>query len=242
MNNKTDYSYNSNLLQSLRNGDKNARELLIKNNQSLIIGIVKRFSDRGKETEDLIEVGKLGLIKAIDGFDETLGYSFSTYAFPLIVGEIKRFLRDDGIIKISRETKRNAALIIKAKQEYIKLHGKEPKISELSKLCNISEAKITEAVGSSSAILSLQERISDDTCTLLQDIIPDEDNTEKIIEIISLRQALEKLNDFERRLVELRFFKEFTQVNTAKILGVSQVKISRCEKVILEKLKKQLIL
>ena len=241
MNKTCDYSENLLLIREYKSGNNKAKGLIVEHNTNLIRSIATRFEGRGQETEDLIEIGKIGLLKAIEGFDESLGYSFSTYAFPLITGEIKRFLRDDGIIKLSRETKKNASAILKAKQDYILRHGKEPKLSELSEICNLSYEKITEALDAARPVMYLQEKISGDSDTQLCDTIADEDKLEIITEKMALKQAVSSLSDFERNLIELRSFREFTQSETAKVLGVSQVTISRNEKTILLKLKNKLL-
>lgn len=241
MNKTLGYPENIQLLREYKNGSSKAKEQLVKNNTNLTRSIAARFEGRGQETEDLIEIGKIGLLKAIEGFDESLGYSFSTYAFPLICGEIKRFLRDDGIIKLSRETKKNASIILKAKEDYILKHGKEPKISELAELCSLSYEKITEALDASRPVMYLQEKVNDSD-TELCDTIADEDKLNIITEKMALKQAINHLDSFDKKLIELRFFREFSQESTAKILGVSQVTVSRYEKKVIEKLRKEMIL
>lgn len=235
------FSGNNILFCEYRSGNASARDRLIEANTGLVTCIAVHFKGRGQEFEDIVEVGKIGLIKAIEGFDEKSGYSFSTYAFPLITGEIKRFLRDDGLIKLSRVTKKNASDILSAKQKFIKMHGREPRISELSELCSLSCEEIVASLEATSPVLSLQEKIgTDDSGTELCDLIPGEDILSHITEKIALRQMLYKLSDDERKLIELRFFREFTQAKTARVLGVSQVTVSRSEKKILEKLRQQL--
>ena len=242
MNNKQAIERNFELFREYRLGSAKAREQLISDNTGMVKSIASHFKNRGHDLEDIIEVGKIGLIKAVEGFDELSGHSFSTYAFPLITGEIKRFLRDDGLIKVSRATKKSASDILFAKQEYIKKHGKEPKLSELSKLCALSGEDIISALEAMSPVLSLQEKIgTDDSGAVLCDIIPDDDKLTGITDKIALRQSLSKLNDSEKKLIELRFFKEFTQSQTAKVLGVSQVTVSRNEKAVIEKLRALLV-
>lgn len=242
MNKTCDYSKNILLIREYKSGNDKAKELIVEYNTNLIRSIASRFEGRGQDTEDLMEIGKIGLLKAIEGFDEGLGYSFSTYAFPLICGEIKRFLRDDGIIKLSRETKRNASVILKAKQDYILKHGKEPKLSELADICNLSYEKITEALDAARPVMYLQEKTGTSSDTRLCDTIAGEDELEKITEKMALGQAIKRLDSFDRKLVELRFFRELTQENTAKLLGVSQVTVSRYEKKVIEKLRKEMLL
>ena len=236
-----DYSENLHLLKLAKTGDTKARQQLIIANLPLVKSIARRFCDRGYELEDLIETGNIGLIKAIDGFDETLGNAFSTYAFSFITGEIKRFLRDDGIIKISRKTKKNAFIVMKAKELYIKEHGKEPKISELCNLCGLSQEEISSALEASVPILSIFEKIGDgeNDFTVL-DFACAEDSIGKLTDKIALNQALDKLSEFDRKLITLRYFKNLTQTETAKLLCVTQVSVSRTEKKIIEKLKSML--
>lgn len=242
MNKENFNEQNSILIRQHRNGDRKAYEKLIENNLNLVRSIAYRFNDRGQETEDLIEVGKIGLLKAIEGFDDSLGYSFSTYAFPLISGEIKRFLRDDGIIKVSRSIKKNAADILRAKQEYTKEHGKTPKISELCEMCSLSFEQVLEALDAANPVISLQDKVnSEQNDTTVADFIPDEDKISSFTEILALRETVKSLSEFDRKLIELRYFKDFTQVRTAKILGVSQVTVSRSEKRILQKLRDEII-
>ena len=243
MNKNASHHNNSLLFHEYRSGNEKAREQLIEANIGMVNSIALHFKNRGHEFEDITEVGKIGLIKAIEGYDELSGNSFSTYAFYLITGEIKRFLRDDGLIKISRTAKKNAHNVLCAKEEYIKKHGKEPKISELATLCSLSQEDIIDALEAMMPVMSLQEKIgSDESATTLCDIIPDDDDISAITEIIALRQSLCKLEEKEKKLIELRFFKEFTQSRTARVLGVSQVTVSRLEKTILEKLKQQMII
>ena len=241
---KTDMPYKDNavLLMQMKSGDKNARQALIENNLNLVRSICLRFRDRGCEMEDLIEIGKIGLLKAIDGFDSSLGYSFSTYAFPLICGEIKRFLRDDGIIRISRTAKKHSALILKTKEDYIKKHGYEPKISQLCDLCNLSAEEVTRGLECACPTISLEEKISSDGKDFtVADTVSDSDSIASFTDLYAMKQELYALPEKERQLIFLRFFKNMTQAETARILGVSQVTVSRNEKAILEKLRKSLI-
>ncbi len=240
---KTDFCENPHLLKRYRDGDKEALEELCKSNFGLVSGIARRFCGRGYELEDLIEVGKIGLLKAIDGFDEGLGYSFSTYAFPLILGEIKRFLRDDGPIKISRKIKANAKAVNKAREEFYKQNRREAKISELSEITRLTYYEITEALESQSCIVSLEEKVSSgkDSSLRICDTIPDSDFLEAVTDRIALKQAISKLNEEEKQLIILRFFKNMTQTSVSKILGISQVTVSRLEKKIIDKLRQDFL-
>ncbi len=221
--------------------EKKDRERLLEENINLVYSIARRFIGRC-EYEDLAEVGKIGLIKAIDGFDGSLGYSFSTYAYPLIIGEIRRFLRDDGIIKVSRSIKKNSQIVLKAKEKYFKEHGKEAKISEISNLTGLSHDDILEALEAASPIMSLQEKIAgDDSDMTLCDLLSDKDLILDMTERFALREALNKLCEFDRRLIELRYFRGLTQCQTATVLGVSQVTVSRGEKKIIGKLREEIV-
>ena len=239
---QTDFSDNASLIKQYKSGDKAAGEMLINNNIRLVGSIARKFCGRGTDLEDLIEIGLIGLLKAIDGFDESLGYSFSTYAFPLISGEIKRHLRDDGQIKVSRVIKQNALLILKEKEEFIKVHGREPKISELAAITNLSEEQVAEAAASTLPIISLQDRVgSEENSSPIEELISGEDILGDITDTIALSQAIGELCNDEKQLLHLRFFKNLTQSNTAKILGTSQVTISRAEKKIIDKLRQKIL-
>ena len=235
---QTEFASNTHLLQRYKNGDKSAGEELVKNNLALVKNIARRYSSNTAEPEDLIEVGNIGLIKAIEGFDESLGFCFSTYAFSLINGEIKRFLRDDGIIKVSRKIKYNAKIVRKAREDYFKTYGREPKISELCKNLGLSQEDIICAIESTNNVVSLEEKINRESENLtLCDILEIEDNTLSFIENYSLMQAVEKLDKDEKRLIELRYFRNLTQSTCAKLLNTTQVSISRSEKKIINKLR-----
>lgn len=237
MKNKNTLYDNSELITRYKGGDQKAKELLITENLNLVRSIALRFKNRGQEYEDLVEIGKIGLLKAIEGFDEALGYTFSTYAFPLITGEIKRFLRDDGPIKISRSIKNNASIIMQAKQQYIKQHGKEPKLSRLCQICSLSAEDITLALEACSPTVSLHEKIGGDSEMTIGDTLFAGDFIEELTEKIALREAVDSLCEFDRKILHLRYYKNLTQTQTASILGTNQVKVSRCEKKILEKLR-----
>ncbi len=238
----TDYSKNSLLFEKAEKGDQKAKESIILNNLPLVKSIAIRFTGRGYELEDLIETGTLGLIKAVNGFDTSLGYSFSTYAFSVITGEIKRFLRDDGIIKVSRITKKNAATVMKARQDFLEHYGREPKVSELCESCGLSSSEISEALISSMPVMSIFENKGDtDSSFTVLDFKSDDDTIDKITERLALSQAIGTLEGFDRKLICMRYLCDMTQAETAKALGTTQVTISRAEKRILQKLKEHLI-
>ena len=233
---------NLELIRKARNGDKNAMEELISENIGLVKNIARRFFGRGVEYEDIVQIGSIGMIKAAKSFDESFNTVFSTYAVPLIIGEIRRFLRDDGIIKVSRDVRKKGSIILHAKEEFEKEHQREPKISELAALCGYSEEEIIDALDASSPVSSLQETIgSGDNSATIEDMTPSDSNEiESVIDNIALREAISHLNETQQRIVNLRFFKELSQQQTADILGLTQVKISREEKKIFALLRKEL--
>ena len=233
------FDINTLLLERASQGDRKAEEELMKTNMGLVKNIAIRFVGRGQEIEDLIQIGSVGMLKAIRGYDKSFNTAFSTYAVPLITGEIKRFLRDDGLIKVSREAKRNNYILLKAKEEYIREKGTEPKLSELCEICNISKEDAVYAIEACSATLSLQEKIGDEDGLSLEDICGDSGLGE-ITEKIALKQAIDMLEEKEKRLIIMRYFKGMTQTEVAKILGMTQVKVSRTEKKIILMLKNQL--
>lgn len=234
--NMYDATINAALLERVRTGDDIAVDELCRNNMGLVKSIALSFRDRGTELEDLIQLGTIGLIKAIRGYDPSYGTVFSTYAVPLIMGEIKKFLRDDGIIKVSRSLKRNARIIAIAKERYMSETGEEPTVAILSEKCELTEEDIITALDAVFPTLSLDATYGDSP---LQNIVGF-DNMDDVVESMSLRQVINELPDFERKLILLRYFKNLTQTQTAKILGVTQVKISREEKKIMAKFRDML--
>ncbi len=233
---------NLELIRRAKNGDKNAMEELISENIGLVKNIARRFFGRGVEYEDIVQIGSIGMIKAAKSFDESYNTVFSTYAVPLIIGEIRRFLRDDGIIKVSRDVRKKGSVILHAKEEFEKEHQREPKISELATLCGYSEEEIVYALDASSPVSSLQESIGngDNSATIEEMTAADSNEIESVIDNIALREAISHLNETQQKIVHLRFFKELSQQQTADILGLTQVKISREEKKIFALLRKEL--
>lgn len=233
-----DATINAALLVRARVGDEKALDELCRNNMGLVKSIALSFRDRGVELEDLIQIGTIGLIKAVRGYDPDFGTVFSTYAVPLIIGEIKKFLRDDGMIKVGRNIKRNARIIAGERDRYFSETGSEPTISILAERCGISEEDILTALDASAPALSLDATYGD---TTLENAVGF-DNTNETVEVMSLHQLVDALPEFEKKLIVLRYFKNLTQSQTAQILGVSQVKISREEKKIITKFKEQMLL
>ena len=215
----------------------NGRDKAVNENLGLVHACAVRFRGKGIEYDDLYQAGCVGLIKAVDKFDPALGYRFSTYAVPVIMGEIKRMFRDGGSVKVSRSLKELSLKINKAGDDFVREHGREPTVSELAKCLDSSEEAVTEAIGAAAPPLSLT--LSDDDGEVQSDIpVPSHDG--KIIEIMSLHTELKKLSPEDRRLIELRFFKRVTQTAAAKKLGMSQVQVSRREKKILKILREKL--
>lgn len=231
---------NAELLHLAHEGNKEAMELLVSENMGLCKNIASRFRDRGVEYEDLVQIASIGMIKAIKSFDFSYNTAFSTYAVPLIIGEIRRFLRDDGAIKVSREIKKIGINAMRKKEEYTRKNGREPKINELADICGISADDLVFSLEAISSIRSLSEPIGDDNDgNHLEDTIADsEDKFVKITDKIALSEAIKQLSEEHKRIVYLRYYKELSQSRTGQIMGMTQVKISREEKKIIEFLKK----
>ena len=228
---------NSELLQRLKNGDKSARDLLCGENMGLVRRIASGFSKNGAPDEDLIQTGAVGLIKAIDNFDISLGVQFSTYAVPVILGEIRRFLRDDGLIKVSRSMKQTAQKGMRAREELkIKL-GREPTIREISEITDLSCEELVCAFDAVREPDSINQALYDDSDETLSDSLTAGNEEEKITDRILIEQLLEKVEPRERQVIVLRYFKDKSQREIADMLGISQVQVSRIEKKVIEKLR-----
>lgn len=228
------------LLGRVHQGDKKARDILVEKNMGLVHSIARRFQNRGVEMEDLIQIGSIGLLKAIDKFDLTYEVRFSTYAVPMITGEIKRFLRDDGMVKVSRSLKEEAARIYAVREVFMGEQGREPTLEELAEELQLTREEVILAMESAAQIESLQKTIyqSDGSDIALEDKLPFEKNQqEEVLDRMLLEQMLGSLNTEERELIYLRFFKERTQSNIAKKMGMSQVQVSRMEKKILRRMR-----
>lgn len=224
------------LLERALSGDRMAEEELIKENMGLVKNIAARFTGRGTELEDLVQIGAMGMLKAIRGYDSAFNTAFSTYAVPMIMGEIKRYLRDDGLIKVSREAKRNYRILMRLKETFVAENGFEPKISELCEISGMNEEDAVYAFEACSGTVSLNEKIGDEDGLTFEEMLEDEkigDITEKI----ALMQAIEKLDSMDRQIIYLRYFKGMTQNEVGKLLGMTQVKVSRTEKKIILLLK-----
>ena len=220
-------------------GDNKSKDILIENNVMLVKSIVNRFKNKGVEYEDLVQIGLLGLIKAIYNFDEGYNVRFSTYAVPLIIGEIKRFMRDDGEIKVSRIIKYQAHKINKFIEEYQIKTGEEPSLNVISKTLDISVDDVVLALDSNKMPVSLYETVDDgqEKSQQLIDKIPAKESEDDVINTLYVKNLLNLLNERERKIIVLRYFRDQTQSEVAKILGVSQVQVSRLENKILARLK-----
>ncbi len=237
--------YEDNLKQILRaqNGDEDAMTKLVENNKGLIWNIVKRFSGRGYETDDIFQIGCMGFIKAIKRFDTSFEVQVSTYAVPYILGEIKRFIRDDGMVKVSRSTKELAMKILELQKEYLNKTGRDITVSEIEKVLKIPKEEVTYALDCLKPVSSIYEENSsgnDDSRTIIDKIGTGKDEASSIVDKIALRQLIENLETREKEIILLRFYKEKTQAEVAKVLGITQVQVSRIEKKILNSMKLKL--
>jgi len=229
------------LLKIYAAGDKSVEEQLMEQNGGLVGSIAVRFRGRGAEFEDLIQIGSIGLLKAIRSFDISRGNAFSTYAVPLIIGEIRRFLRDDGAIKVSRIQKRNGAALMHAREKYIAEHGCEPRLDELAAVLNLTLEEAATALDSASPVRSLSEVIGGEDFEL-EDVIPSSDDPlGKMLEKLALRETISTLPPMWRKIILLRYFRDYSQQQTAEALGLTQVKVSREEKKIFSELRSQLV-
>ncbi len=223
-------------------GDPDAKEQLLKDNQNLIKSIVRRYLGKGVEYDDLYQLAGMGLLKAINGFDKSYGVRFSTYAVPMIAGEIKRFMRDDGSIKVSRSLKAAAKAINNFVEEYAAEHGIQPTVKEISQKFGMPPAEVVFTMGSSRMPLSLfaQSDYKDEKSQLLLDKLSSKDDQDDMIENLELRSAIAELPEREKKVIMLRYFRDMTQSEVAAMLGVSQVQVSRIENKIMENFRKKL--
>jgi len=236
--------YNDNIknIKLAQENNEEAMELLIKNNSGLVWNIVRRFVGRGYELEDLYQIGSIGLIKAIKRFDISLDVQLSTYAVPYIMGEIKRFIRDDGIIKVSRQTKELAIKIKQLKNEYMSKTGEEISVNKISQILDISKEEIAAAIESSNSVDSIYsvEGANDDERMLIEKISDNKDEYNSLVDKITLKELINNLDEREKKVVLLRYYKEQTQAQVGKILGITQVQVSRIEKRVLDKMRLKL--
>lgn len=229
------------LINRAHQGDKLARDKILIENTGLIWSIVRRFLNRGHEGEDLFQIGCIGMLKAIDRFDTEFDVAFSTYAVPMIAGEIRRFIRDDGIVKISRKIKENQMKIMHQREIYINEKKQEPTIEELEKVCDLTKEEIVMAMDASRNVESIdKEMYSKDSSYTLMDLAEDDTNIEEtVLNKIMVQQLMDMLESKERKIINLRYFKNKTQSQVAKEMGMTQVQVSRLEKKILNSMRNE---
>ncbi len=231
---------NLSLLIRIRDGDEKAEEELIKANAGLVRSIATRFIGRGAEYDDLYQLGMIGMVRAMRSFDPERGCAFSTYAVPLIIGEIKRFLRDDGIIKVSRDKKRLGSRLLFEKEKFSSEHGREPRLSELAERCGTDAATAAEALECSYPVKSISEPAYDDGTATISDVLEAPDMTSAYTDYIALHEVTDQLPELWRKIISLRYYHDMSQESTARVLGLTQVKISREEKKIFEYMREKL--
>ena len=237
------YTRNRELIFRAQNGDESASETLIIENTALVKSLALKFKDRGTEFEDLMQIGMIGMLKAINSFDIERGTAFSTYAVPLIVGEIRRHLRDDGLIRVSRGYKRTGITIMREKNRIMTEEGREAGVGELAAFAGVSIEEAAIAIDAVSPIASLSDNVYGEDSKTLDSVIPDQesaDEFENLTDKISLGQAINKMPPEWRKIVLLRYYRDMTQQEVASLLGLSQVKVSREEKKIMSFLRGEL--
>ncbi|MBE5964789.1 MAG: SigB/SigF/SigG family RNA polymerase sigma factor [Lachnospira sp.] len=233
------------LIVRAHDGDKGARDALVTENMGLVWSVARRFVGRGHELEDLFQIGVIGLIKAIDKFDSNFDVKLSTYAVPMITGEIKRFLRDDGMIKVSRSLKENAYRAKQIGEELSKNLGREPTTSEIAQIMDISVAEVAMALESVAEVESIHKTVyqSDGNgISLIEKLAPiaTDSDTDKLLDNMLLSELMNKIGDDERKIIYYRYFLDKTQTEISKLMGISQVQISRLEKRILKKMREEM--
>lgn len=231
------------LFKKIREGDKQAREIYIKGNLRLVLSVIKRFQNSSENADDLFQIGCIGLIKAIDNFDTTLNVKFSTYAVPMIIGEIRRYLRDNNALRVSRSLRDIAYKAIYAKEHYMKENLKEPTIQEIASEIGIEKEMIVYAMDAIQNPISLFEPVyteGGDTLYVMDQISDKKNKEEHWVENLSLQEALNRLGNRERNIIELRFYEGKTQMEVADEIGISQAQVSRLEKNALKSMKNYL--
>lgn len=226
------------LIKKAQSGDMQARERLVASNIALVKSLVRRYMNRGVEYDDLLQIGSLGLVKAVLGFKAEYGSRFSTYAVPLILGELKRYMRDDGMIKVSRSVKETYIKIKNEREKLCRELGHEPGVKDIARALDISDDEVLTALESARAPISLEQPLSDnsDSDTILEHI-PGRETGAELIDIMLLKQYIGELEGNERKVILLRYFKSMTQSRIANMLGISQVQVSRIESRVLKKLR-----
>ena len=229
------------LLVKIKAGDEEARNTFINGNLRLVLSVIQRFYGRGENADDLFQVGCVGLIKAIDNFDLSQNVQFSTYAVPMIIGEVKRYLRDNNSIRVSRSVRDLAYKVIQFKERYTKEHGKEPNVEEIAKELEVTKEDIAFSLDAIQDPVSLQEPVYNDgsESIYIMDQIKDSKNTDELwAEKITIKDAMEKLNEKEKMIINKRFFDGRTQMEVAEEIGISQAQVSRLEKTAIQHIKR----
>ena len=229
------------LFIKIKEGDNEARNKFINGNLRLVLSVIQRFNSRGENPDDLFQVGCVGLIKAIDNFDLNQNVQFSTYAVPIIIGEVKRYLRDNNSIRVSRSVRDLAYKVIQYKEKYLKENGKEPQVEEIAKELEVSKEEIGFSLDAIQDPVSLQEPVYNDgsESIYVMDQVKDSKNTDELwAEKMTIESALEKLNDKEKMIVMKRFFDGRTQMEVAEEIGISQAQVSRLEKSAIQHIKR----
>lgn len=233
------------VIDNAKNGNKDAMTKLIEDNNGLIWSIVRRFNGRGFDIEDLYQIGTIGFIKAIQRFDTSFEVKLSTYAVPYILGEIKRYIRDDGPIKVSRSIKELNVKILELQREFLHKYGRDISLEEISKELKISKEEIAMALDSARPVDSIEDakykdNKTDKTVSILEQISTGKDEETEITNRITIKNLINELNDNEKEIILLRYYKQKTQMQVSKILGITQVQVSRIERKVLDKMKKRL--
>jgi len=233
------------VIDNAKNGNKDAMTKLIEDNNGLIWSIVRRFNGRGYDIEDLYQIGTIGFIKAIQRFDTSFEVRLSTYAVPYILGEIKRYIRDDGPIKVSRSIKELNVKILELQREFLHKYGRDISLEEISKELKISKEEIAMALDSARPVDSIEDakykdNKTDKTVSILEQISTGKDEETEITNRITIKNLINELNDKEKEIILLRYYKQKTQMQVSKILGITQVQVSRIERKVLDKMKKRL--
>lgn len=231
------------LFDKIKAGDQEARELYIKGNLRLVLSVMKRFGNSNENPDDLFQIGCIGLMKAIDNFDTTLQVKFSTYAVPMIMGEIRRYLRDNNSIRVSRSLRDIAYKAIYAKENYVQKHSKEPTIMEIAQEIGIEKEEIIHALDAIQSPMSLYEPVyseGGDTLYVMDQVSDKKNREENWVENLALQDAIKRLNDREKHIINLRYFDGKTQMEVAEEIGISQAQVSRLEKNALASMKKYL--
>ena len=229
-------------IRAAKAGDAAAKETLLSGNVSLLKSIVRRYLGKGVEFDDLFQLAGIGLLKAVRGFDESFGVRFSTYAVPMIAGEIKRFMRDDGSVKVSRAMKSTAKEMNRYIEDFTAEHGLAPTVADIAAKFGMEESEAVFVLGSSRMPVSIYEQgeYRDEKTQELADKLPSVDNQDDMIEKMQLRTAIEELPERERKIIMLRYFRDMTQSEVAEVIGVSQVQISRIESRVVAEMKRRL--